>query len=256
MFNRRSTPGIWIASSMCRLPVVQGRSGSRARNRCIRRLDNCNSCRASTTLLRGGALGGGGGCYIGHVLQDPVVYNKATWAALRRTPDVFDLQLRNGICIRQLQETAHVITMHMPLTPQMPESFFPSAAAANVPHDVVHNKFMALMHLQEGTCPFRRMVCTGCYTCLLFVLFVGWSAQAVTHVPHVSFSADGLHRRLHNFSTCPFWRMVCTSVYTIFLLVLFGGWSTQAITLLSNLFFSCFQAGHISLVLFIEGWWC
>ena len=186
MLNRRSTLGIWIASSMCRLPVVQGRSGTRARNRCIRRLNNRNSCRASTTLLRGGGggtWGGRGGCYIGHVPQDPVAYSKATWAALRRAQDVFDFPLRNGICIRHLQETAHVITMHMPLTPQLPECLFPSAAAANVPHDVVHNKFMASMHLQEGTCPFRRMVCKSAYTCLLFVLFDGRSAEALTHVP-------------------------------------------------------------------------
>ena len=151
--------------------------------------------------------------------------------------------------------------MHMPLTPQMPESFFPSAAAANVPHDVVHNKFMALLHLQEGTCPFRRMVCTGVYTIFLFVLFGrwsaqaftqfsflsfsarvctgvypcpprvlfgGWSAQAFTQFSYLSFSADGLHRRLHMSHTCPFRRMVCTGVYAVFLLVLFGGWSAQA----------------------------
>ena len=161
----------------------------------------------------GGHLGGGGGCYIGHVPQDPVAYNKATWAALRRTQDVFDLPLLNGICIRQLQETAHVITMHMPLTPQMPECFFPSAAAANVPHDVVHNKFMALMHCicrrefsadglhrrlhMSPTCPFRRMVCRGVYT----------------HLSYLSFLADGLLGRLHNFPTCPFRRMVYTGHY-------------------------------------------
>ena len=97
------------------------------------------------TATRGGTWGGW--CYIGHVPQVPVAYSKATWAALCRTQDVFDLPLRNGICIRQLQETAHVITMHMPLTPQVPECFCPSAADTNVTHDVVHNKFMAFMHL-------------------------------------------------------------------------------------------------------------
>ena len=228
LFNRRSTQGIWIASSMCRLPVLQGRSGTRARNRCIRRLDNHNSCRASTTLLRGGALGGGGGGYIGHVPQDPVPYSKATWATLRRAQDVFNLPLRNGICIRQLQGTAHIITMHMSLTQQMPESFFPSSAAANVPHDVVHNKFMALMQLQEGTCPFRRMVSTGAHTGHLLVLFGGQSAEALTHVSYLSFSADGLHRRLQMTATCPFRRMVCSGVYTGLLPVLFGGWSAHA----------------------------
>ena len=63
------------------------------------------------------------------------------------------------------------------------------------------------------TCPFRPMVCTGHYTCLLFVLFGGWSAQAFTHVSYVSFSADGLHRPLH-VSYLSFWRMVCTGHYT------------------------------------------
>ena len=150
---------------------------------------------------------------MGQVPQVPVAYSKATWAALRRARDVFDLPLRNSRCIPQLQETAHVITMDMPLTPQMPECFFPSAVAANVPHDVVHNKFMALMHLQEGTCQFfsadglhRRL-----HTSLLLVLFGGRSAQAFTHIS----------------PTCPFRRMVCTDVYTCLLLVLFGGWSAQ-----------------------------
>ena len=44
------------------------------------------------------------------------------------------------------------------------------------------------------TCPSRRMVCTGCYTCLLFVLFAGWSARPTT-CP---------------FGVYTFWRMVCT----------------------------------------------
>ena len=224
LFNRRSTLGVWIASSMCRLPVVQGRSGTRARTRCIRRLDNRNSCRASTTLLRGGALReGGGGCYIGHVPQDPLgtIRPLGPPCVARRRSSI--CHCGTAFCIRQLQETAHVITMHMPLTPQMPECFFPSAAAANVPHDVVHNKFMALMHCicrreisadglhrrlhMSPTCPFRRTVCRGAYTCLLLVLFGGWSAEAFTHISHVSFSAEGLHRRLH----------------TSLLLVLFGG---------------------------------
>ena len=60
------------------------------------------------------------------------------------------------------------------------------------------------------TCPFRRMVCTGVYTCPLLVLFGGWSAQAPTHVSHLSFLADGLHKQLHMFPTCPFWQMMLT----------------------------------------------
>ena len=86
------------------------------------------------TATRGGGASVGW-CYM-HVPQVPVAYSKATWAAFRRAHDVFDLPWRNGNCIPQLQETAHVFTMDMPLTPQMPECFFPSAVAANVPHDV------------------------------------------------------------------------------------------------------------------------
>ena len=84
------------------------------------------------------------------------------------------------------------------------------------------------------TCPFRRMVCTGCYTCLLFVLFGGWS---VTHVSYLSFSADGL---LNMSPICPFRRMVCEArtcpfgVYTFWRMVCtccaFGEWSAQDIT--------------------------
>ena len=182
---------------------------------------------------------------MGHVPQVPVAYSKATRATLRRAQDVFDLPLWNGICIPQLQETAHVFTMDMPLTPQMPGCFFPSAVAANVPHDVVHNKFRALMHLgRKQATPFRRMVCTGVYTSLLLVLFDGWSAQAITHVSYWSFSADGLHSspacpfgrmvctghfdRWSALSpTCHFRRMVCIGVYTSLLLLLFSGWSAQ-----------------------------
>ena len=84
------------------------------------------------------------------------------------------------------------------------------------------------------TCPFGRMVCT----CLLLVLFGGWSTQVFTHVSHVSFSADGVHRPLHVSPTGPFGRMVCTGCYTCLLLVLFGGWSAGALTHVSNLSFS------------------
>ena len=35
------------------------------------------------------------------------------------------------------------------------------------------------------------------YTILLLVLFGGWSAQPFTHDWYLSFSADGLLRRLH-----------------------------------------------------------
>ena len=166
---------------------------------------------------------------MGHVPQVAVAYTNPTRATLRCTQDVFDLPLWNGICIPQLQETAHVFTMHMPLTPQIPECFFRSAVTANASHNVVHNKFMALMHLQAKT---------GHYTCLLLVLFGRCSAQAVTHLSYLCFSADGLHRPLHMFRTCPFRRMVCTCVYTSLLLVLFGGWSARAITHLSYLSFS------------------
>ena len=95
------------------------------------------------------------------------------------------------------------------------------------------------MHLHmTATCPFRRMVCTGCYTCLLLVLFGGWSAPAVTHVCYLSFSADGLHRLLQMSPICPFRRMVCRGCYTCLLLVLFGGWSARAFTHVSHVSFS------------------
>ena len=82
----------------------------------------------------------------------------------------------------------------------------------------------------SATCPFRRMVCTGSYTCLLLVVFCGWSAGALTHVSYLSFSADGLHRRhLHMSPTCPFRRMVCTGPY-MSPTCPFGEWSAQAIT--------------------------
>ena len=57
-------------------------------------------------------------------------------------------------------------------------------------------------------CPFRRMVCTGCYTCLLFVLFWRMFCRPIT-CPfwRLHILADGLHM------LC-FWRMVCTGHYT------------------------------------------
>ena len=69
-----------------------------------------------------------------------------------------------------------------------------------------------LLHMSP-ICPFRRMVCTGVYTCPPRVLFGGWSAQAFTQFSYLSFSADGLHRRVHNFPACPFRRMVYTGHY-------------------------------------------
>ena len=95
----------------------------------------------------------------------------------------------------------------------------------------------AFTHISP-TCPLRRMVCRGAYTCLLLVLFGGWSAQALTHVSYLSFSADGLHRRLRMSPTCPFRWMVCTGAYTCLLPVLFGGWSAQTLTHASSLSFS------------------
>ena len=72
-----------------------------------------------------------------------------------------------------------------------------------------------LLHMSP-ICPFRRMVCTGVYTCPPRVLFGGWSAQAFTQFSYLSFSADGLlfsylsfsadglHRPLRFSLTCPF----------------------------------------------------
>ena len=88
------------------------------------------------------------------------------------------------------------------------------------------------------TCPFRRIVCTSHYTCLLLILSGGCSAQAITHVSYLSFPADGLHMPFHISPTCPFGWMVCTGHYRCPLLVLFRGWCAQAITYLSYLPFS------------------
>ena len=163
-----------------------------------------------------------------------VAYTKATRATLRCAQDVFDLPLWNGICIPQLQETAH----------KMPEDFLPSAVAANVPHSSqqIHGTNASTggnrpLHMSP-TCPFRRMVCTGHYTSLLLVLFCGCSAQPLTHLSYLSFSADGLHSPLHMSPICPFRRMVGTGHYTSLLLVLFGAWSAQAMTQVSYLSFS------------------
>ena len=107
----------------------------------------------------------------------------------------------------------------------------------------------------------------GNRTCLILVLFGGWSAQAVTHVPYLSLSADGVHGRLHISPTCPFRRMVCSA----HLLVLFRGWSAQAITHVPYLSFSAdglHRRLHISptcpfrrivcpaLLLVLFGGWC
>ena len=79
-----------------------------------------------------------------------------------------------------------------------------------------------LVHMSP-ICPFRWMVCRGSYTCLLLVLFGGWSAQAPTCLlpvllanglhRHLHILADGLHRPLH-VPYLSFWQMVCTGHYT------------------------------------------
>ena len=99
-----------------------------------------------------------------------------------------------------------------------------SAARASPRSSRAERKEDGAIRRMVCTCPFRPMVCTGCYTCLLFVLFGGWS---LTHVSYLSFSADGL---LHMSPICPFRRMVCS---TCLKFVLFGGWSATHVFYLS-----------------------
>ena len=75
----------------------------------------------------------------------------------------------------------------------------------------VYTTLLLVLFGGSPTCPFRRMVCTGAYTCLLLVLFGGRSAQALTHLSYLPFSADGLHRPfvlVGGCPACPFRRMV------------------------------------------------
>ena len=64
---------------------------------------------------------------------------------------------------------------------------------------------------------------------MTLVLFGRWSAQAITQLSYLSFSADGLHGAITHGCYLSFSADGLLRRFVV--LVLFGGWSVQAITL-------------------------